>query len=102
MLDERSFAKSTAQESTKKHLLTMENRNKASISGVEDVESFDEETVIVYTTMGTLTLKGSEFRINKLNVECGELVVEGEIDGLEYSDRNAHEKSGGFFSKLFK
>ena len=77
-------------------------KNKASISGVEDVESFDEETVIVYTTMGTLTLKGSEFRINKLNVECGELVVEGEIDGLEYSDRNAHEKSGGFFSKLFK
>ncbi len=84
------------------HSINMDNREKLSITGVEDVASFSEDSVILVTNMGTLTVKGSELRINKLNVESGELMVEGSINQCEYSDEDAGRKSGGFFSKLFK
>lgn len=102
MIEERGFGRTTVAETAKKHSVTIDNREKISISGVEDVESFDEETIIVYTSMGTLTLKGGDFRISKLNVDSGELMVEGEMDSIAYSDEHAHEKAGGFFGKLFK
>ncbi len=102
MIEERGFGRTTMTENVKKHSVTIDNREKISISGVEDVESFDEETIIVYTSMGTLTLKGGDFRISKLNVDSGELIVEGEMDSIAYSDEHARDKSGSFFGKLFK
>lgn len=102
MIEERGYGKTMAAETMKKHILTVDDRSKISISGVEDVESFDEEAIIVYTCMGTLTLKGADFRISKLNVDSGELVVEGDLDSIAYSDAHSHEKSGGFLGKLFR
>ncbi len=88
-------------EETKKHCITIENREKITISAVEDVESFDEEKVIVETALGTMTVKGCDFKIHKLNVEDGQLVIEGTIDEIGYSD--VREKtSGGFFSRMFQ
>lgn len=83
------------------HNLIVENREKISISGVEDVESFDEENMLIHTEMGLLSLKGAELHINKFNVESGELVIEGDIDEIIYSDSNGYGKKGGFFSKMF-
>lgn len=102
MIEERGFGRTTMTETVKKHSVTIDNREKIIISGVEDVESFDEETIVVYTCMGTLTLKGGEFKISKLNVDSGEMIVEGEMDSIGYSDEHSHDKSGGFFGKLFK
>lgn len=103
MMEERGFGRATTMtETVKKHSVSIDSREKISISGVEDVESFDEETIVVYTSMGTLTLKGGEFRISKLNVDNGEMIVEGEMDSITYSDEHAHDKAGGFFGKLFK
>ncbi len=84
------------------HSLQMENREKMSVTGVEDVASFTDETVVLVTNMGTLTVKGSELHINKLNVESGELAIEGNIDVCEYSNADAGRKDGGFFAKLFR
>ena len=84
------------------HNIIMENRSKASISGVEDVDSFDEHAVVLYTSAGLLTVKGSDFHINKLNVESGEVVIEGDIESLVYSDNMGRDSGGGFFGKLFK
>jgi len=86
------------------HNIIMENRNKVSISGVEDVDSFDEQTVILFTSAGLLTVKGSDFHINKLNVESGEVVIEGDVESLVYSDSMGGRDSagGGFFAKMFK
>jgi sporulation protein YabP len=99
MLDEKRFASKTKLETA--HNIIMENREKMTISGVEDVESFDEETVVLFTQMGLLTVKGSELRINKLNVDTGEVIVEGNVDMCQYSDEN-RQKGGGFLKKLFK
>ena len=83
------------------HKLVMTGREKLVVSGVEDVDSFDDDKVIAYTTEGVMTAKGAEFRINRLNVENGELEIQGEIDSIEYADGHKSDK-GGFLGKIFR
>lgn len=81
--------------------LVLENREKLSISGVIDVLSFDDQVVIVETELGLLTVKGENIRINKLSIDTSEVVVEGEINNLAYSEKEV-EKKGSLFGKIFK
>lgn len=83
------------------HRVVMEDRAKITVSSVDDVESFEDEKVVVVTGMGTMTVLGADFHISKLNVDDGELVIEGEIDEIQYSDA-ARDTGSGFFGKLFK
>ena len=82
--------------------LILENRGKLSISGVLDVLSFDDQVVIVETELGLLTVKGENLRINKLSIDTSEVVVEGEISYLSYSENNQDKNSSSLFSKIFK
>ena len=82
--------------------LVLENREKLSISGVLDVLSFDDQVVIVETELGLLTVKGENLRINKLSIDTSEVIVEGEIYNLAYSENDSDTKSGGFLNKIFK
>lgn len=82
--------------------LVLENRNKLSISGVLDVLSFDDQIVIVETDLGLLTVKGGNLRINKLSIDTSEVIIEGEIDSLTYSQKNIDKKGEGLLSKIFK
>ena len=84
------------------HKVVIEDRGRLMVSAVEDVESFDEEKVVIVTDMGTMTVIGGDFRISKLNVEDGQLVIEGEIDEIQYSDTAHSDKGGGFFTRLFR
>lgn len=81
--------------------LTLENRERLSVSGVTDVESFNEENIIAVTELGILIIRGTELHINKLNLDSNELVVEGDIFSLEYND-GENTKSKSFFGKMFK
>ena len=83
--------------------LVLENREKLSISGVLDVLSFDDQIVIVETELGLLTVKGDELRINKLSIDTSEVVVEGDIYSMNYSEKELDKKnSGGLLGKIFK
>lgn len=82
--------------------LVLENREKLSISGVLDVLSFDDQVVIVETELGLLTIKGDNLRINKLSIDTSEVVVEGEIYNLAYSENDMDKKSSGILGKIFK
>ena len=83
--------------------LILENRGKLSISGVLDVLSFDDQVVIVETELGLLTVKGENLRINKFSIDTSEVIVEGDISSLTYSDNKTSEKSkGNLISKIFK
>ena len=82
--------------------LILENREKLSISGVLDVLSFDDQVVIVETELGLLTIKGDNLRINKLSIDTSEVIVEGEIYNLAYSENDTDKKSTGFLNKIFK
>ncbi len=81
--------------------IIIENRAKISISGVNDVDSFDECDIILQTSMGTLSVKGENLHINKFNVETGELIIDGDIDEVVYHNDGSYGKKGSFFSKMF-
>lgn len=96
-MDEKKLAKPKAQN------LILENREKLSISGVIDVESFNDECVIVDTELGVLIVRGEDLHISKLNLDNSELNIEGDIVSCEYDDRdNSRSKGSGFFSRMFK
>lgn len=82
------------------HNLILENRNKMAITGISDVDSFDEQTIVVYTDFGELTIKGDNLHITKLSVETGELNIDGDVSSLNYA--NSAPKSTGFFNKVFR
>ncbi len=82
------------------HHLVLEGRKRLSITGVEEVESFDENSIVLYTTKGVLWIKGSGLTIDKLSIDRGELSVEGQVDLLQYETQQ--QQSGGFWSRMFK
>ena len=94
-MDEKKVSKPKVQN------LSLENREKLSITGVIDVESFNDESVVVDTELGLLIVRGMDLHINKLNLDSSELCIEGDIASCEYSDREGKSK-GGFLARMFK
>ena len=64
--------------------------------------SFDDQVVIMETELGLLSVKGENLKINKLSIDTSEVIIEGEINNLSYSDHTKKEQEGGLFSKIFK
>ena len=81
------------------HRLELTGREHLTVSGVEDVERFDENGVIMSTSAGTLIVTGEDLHIGKLSLEGGELFVDGRIDSVSYED--TPNRQGGFFSRQF-
>lgn len=80
------------------HRLELLGREHLTVSGVEDVERFDENCIVMATCVGTLVVSGEELHIGKLSLEGGELHVDGHIDAVNYEEPAVHR--GGFFSRL--
>ena len=81
------------EENGLRHSVVMEGRKKLSVSGVEEVESFDENTIVMSTSLGVLVVRGEDLHIEALTVE-------GEVDSLTYEEDSGRE--GGFFARLFR
>ncbi len=80
------------------HHLILEDRERLTISGVEEVESFDETTIVMVTAQGVLIVRGEGLHIEKLSLDGGDLKVEGMVESLTYEeDRRSR---GGFLSRL--
>ncbi len=82
------------------HKVTLVDRKRLEITGVEEVESFDENTIIMSTYQGDLTVRGEELHIETLSLEGGALKVDGKVESLSYEDRP--EGKGGLWSRLFR
>lgn len=83
----------------KSHSLNMEDRGRLTVSGVEDVESFDENEIVMLTSQGNLIVRGSGLHIGKISLDESVLKVEGLISELCYEEElRSH---GGFWSRLF-
>ena len=80
--------------------LIVEDRKKLSVTGVSDVDSFDERTITAFTELGELRVQGADLHITNLCVETGELTVDGRIDALIYAQEQP--KNGGFFARMFR
>ena len=81
------------------HRLELIGRDRLTVSGVEDVERFDETGIIMSTSAGTLVITGEDLHIGKLSLDGGELHVDGRVDSVSYEADGAGR--GGFFSRLF-
>ena len=80
------------------HHILLEQRERLVISGVEDVERFDEETIVLTTTMGELEIQGEHLHIEKLSLDGGELHVDGTVSALLYTGDEREEP--GFLRRL--
>ena len=101
MIDDRKSINMNTNTNVVQNLI-LENRGKLSVSGVNDVLSFDDQVVIIDTELGLLTVKGENLRINKLSLDTLEVIVEGEISSLTYSQNKQDKNSGTLLSKIFK
>ncbi|WP_144451697.1 sporulation protein YabP [Halalkalibacter nanhaiisediminis] len=84
------------------HDITLKGRRQLDITGVKQVESFDNEEFLLETVMGFLSVRGQNLHMKNLNVEQGIVSIEGKVFDLVYLEQGQQDKSKGFFGKLFK
>ena len=79
--------------------VTIENREKISLTGIVRVDSFDESEVTARLDSSTVSVYGQGLHISRLDLDGGILIIDGFINGVEYSDT---ESRGGLFQRLFR
>ena len=84
----------------KPHRLFLDERERFTLTGVSDVRDFDEKAVTAVTDQGELCICGSDLQITRLDLESGDLALEGHVDSMTYSEGRA--KSGGWLRRLFR
>ena len=82
------------------HHVVIEDRKSLTVSGVEDVERFDENTIVLSTSRGAMVVAGENLHIEKLSLDGGDLEVDGDIDSVSYEEENVAR--GGFLSRLLR
>ena len=84
------------------HKLTFENRTSGIITGVRDVTSFDEKEILLLTSQGKLKLKGEQLHVKRLNLEKGEVDVEGKLEEAVYLSGNNQRKEEPLLKRMFR
>ena len=82
--------------------LVLENRKKLSITGVNEVISFNDQAIILTTSLGSLTLKGKNLKMNKLDVQNGDVMITGKINSFEYAEKENTKNKDSILSRLFR
>ncbi len=82
------------------HTIHIDNRMRISITGVADVESFNEQDILLITEAGPLNIVGNNLHLSKLNLEDGQVCIEGELLALDYEPPEQEKR--GLFGKVFR
>jgi sporulation protein YabP len=90
----------TEKKPPSRHSIHVSQRELATITGITDVMSFDEESVAAETELGTLVIRGAGLHVKKVNLDSGELIVAGEVDSVTYEETRRGGK--GLFGKIFR
>lgn len=80
--------------------LTLVNREILTLTGVSDVDSFDDQELILRTIGGTMQVRGEGLHVDNLDLERGAVSLRGRVDAIEYTDDEP--KGGSFFSRIFR
>jgi sporulation protein YabP len=102
MLMSQYYEGNSTKTNVPEHDVIMRGRKLLEITGVKQVESFDNEEFLLETSMGFLAIKGQNLQMKNLDVEKGIVSIKGKIFDLVYLDEQHGEKAKGFFSKLFR
>lgn len=89
------------EENIKSNLL-LDSRKKLELTGILEVVSFDDERIILNTSIGTLDIKGDSLKVNKLDVQGGEVIIHGRINSMVYNDKNVSKNKENIIKKLFQ
>ena len=81
--------------------ILIEDRNKINITGVDQVESFNENTIVLRTVKGGMMIKGENLNVDKLNLDDGNVKISGTINGVNYINKDGSQK-GNIMGKIFK
>ncbi len=81
------------------HKVTLDSRSRLNMTGVKEVESFDEGMVVLHTTRGTLVVRGEGLHLQLLSLDGGQVHVDGRVDSMTYEDTAS--QTGGFLARLF-
>lgn len=90
------------RKTTLSHKLMLENRQGGTITGVLDVHSFDEEEMILLTEAGKLVIKGEQLHVKRLNLENGEVDIEGKVNSLTYTSKSVEKKDESLLKRMFR
>ncbi len=85
----------------RRHCLEIVQRTRGSVTGVLDVFSFDEHEILLKTSQGMLTVKGKELHVSRLELEKGEVDLEGQVDALVYAGQEPKKKKGSLLARMF-
>ncbi len=83
------------------HCLEVAQRSRGTVTGVLDVFAFDEHEILLKTSQGMLTIKGKELHVSRLELEKGQVDLEGQVDVLAYTGQEPKKKKGSLLARLF-
>lgn len=89
-------------EEIKKSSLSLENRKKLTLTGIVEVINFDDETISLNTRLGNLTVKGDGLKMDKLDVQNGDVIISGMISSLVYSNKGIKNNKESFIKRIFQ
>lgn len=84
------------------HSLMLENRQNGRITGVKDLKSFDEKEILLFTQAGKLVINGEQLHVKQLDLEKGEVDLEGKVDSLTYLSKNTDNRDESLFKRMFR
>lgn len=83
------------------HIVNIDNRERISITEVTDIESFNEENILILLKNGGLFIKGQDLHIQKLDLEEGRVLITGSITSAVYTEKKDRQEKG-FLKKILK
>jgi sporulation protein YabP len=86
----------------KKSSMTLENRSKLVLSGVVEVICFDDKMIILDTTLGALTIKGQDLKMQKLDVQNGDIIIIGLVNSCIYTTMESKKEKDSIIARLFR
>lgn len=81
------------------HKIIIDERKRLEISGIKEVKSFDDETIVLVSVMGKITVKGENLHIKSFDTESGDIFVDGKIHAVVYM---SEAQKGTFMSRIFR
>ena len=83
-----------SEQMTAHHSVILQDRATLELSGVTDVDSFDENEISLYTTLGEMVIRGRGLHVNVMNVDTGDMQIDGDIRSIVYGDKDRKTKLG--------
>ena len=81
------------------HKLTLDERQKLTMTGVTEVVSFDDAAVVLHTVLGTLVVQGEQLQLKTLSLEGGQVAIDGRISSLYYEESRQKRSLRDIFSR---